>query len=200
MQRVAVIGLGPIGAACARVVLAESDMKLVALYDVDPAKHGMSADDFTDGQAEVAGDPLDIEQKKVPNVSATLEAALSADPDVAIVTASSRFDELAPMFHILLDHRVSIVSSCEQLAWPWYAHRELADRLDLAARDAGCVVLGTGANPGFVMDALPVMLATVVRRVARVRCTRRVDASVRRSALQKKIGATMAVNEFRGHA
>ena len=197
MQRIAVIGLGPIGAACARVVLAESDMKLVALYDIDPAKQGLSAQDVTEGQPETAQDPLDIEQKRVPHVSDSLEAALAARPDVAIVATTSCFDEVAPTIERLLDAAVHVVSPCEQLAWPWYAHRELADRIDLAARAAGCVVLGTGANPGFVMDALPVMLATVVRRVKRLHVLRRVDASVRRSALQKKIGATMGVNAFR---
>ncbi|NJL31556.1 MAG: hypothetical protein HC898_07965 [Phycisphaerales bacterium] len=89
-----------------------------------------------------------------------------------------------------------VVSSCEEMSWPWYRHPQLAGQIDAQARQAGKALLGTGINPGFVMDWLAVALSSAVRRVTMVRCTRRVDAALRRMPLQAKVGAMMTVDQF----
>ncbi len=58
-------------------------------------------------------------------------------------------------------------------------------------------LVGTGVNPGFVMDKLVLTLAAVSQRVEHAKALRIVDASKRRLPLQKKIGAGMSVEEFR---
>jgi len=90
-----------------------------------------------------------------------------------------------------------IVSTCEELAYPWRKHPELSARLDAAAKEEGVALVGTGVNPGFVMDKLVLTLSAVSQRVDSARATRVVDASKRRLPLQKKIGAGMAPEEFR---
>jgi 4-hydroxy-tetrahydrodipicolinate reductase len=96
----------------------------------------------------------------------------------------------------LLSRGVAVVSSCERLAWPWYRHPAAGREIDATAKAAGRAVLGTGVNPGFVMDALAVVLSSMVRRVTAVHCERRVDAGLRRQPLQAKVGATMTVEHF----
>ena len=56
--------------------------------------------------------------------------------------------------------------------------------------------MGTGVNPGFVMDALPIMLTGVCERVDAIRIDRVQDARVRRLPFQQKIGAGLTVAEF----
>src|SRR5690606_6194084 len=90
----------------------------------------------------------------------------------------------------------SVVSSCEEMVWPWYRHEALAHELDELAKAHKVTILGTGVNPGFVLDLLPVTLASMVRRVNAVRCERRVDAGLRRESLQAKIGATLTPAQF----
>jgi 4-hydroxy-tetrahydrodipicolinate reductase len=89
------------------------------------------------------------------------------------------------------------VSTCEELSYPFRTFPELAAKLDAAAKDWGVALVGTGVNPGFVMDKLVVTLAAVSQRVDHAKALRVVDASKRRLPLQKKIGAGMTVDEFR---
>ena len=90
-----------------------------------------------------------------------------------------------------------VVSTCEELAYPYRKHPDLAAQLDAAAKEEGVAIVGTGVNPGFVMDKLVLMLSAVAQRVDFARAVRIVDASKRRLPLQKKIGAGMTPEEFR---
>ena len=185
--RVILIGIGPIGFACARAVRADRAMDLVGLVDTDENKIGKTLDELggrTD--STVAG----------PKVTGDLGEALKTDADVAIITTSSQFDKVYPTIRKCIERGLAVVSSCEQMIWPWYRHASLADQLDAAAKHANCAVLGTGVNPGFVMDSLAVSLSTMVRRVDSIRCVRKVDASLRRGSLQMKIGATLKREQF----
>ena len=89
-----------------------------------------------------------------------------------------------------------VVSTCEELAYPWTAQPQLAAELDAAARRAGVTLLGTGVNPGYAMDALPLMLTAPCAAVRGVRVLRVVDAARRRGPLQRKVGAGLTPAEF----
>jgi 2,4-diaminopentanoate dehydrogenase len=96
----------------------------------------------------------------------------------------------------VLKHKVPVVSTTEELAYPWFSNKKLARRIDAAARKAKVAVLGTGVNPGFTMDALPITLTGVCERVDAIRVERIQDASVRRLPFQQKIGAGLTTEEF----
>jgi 4-hydroxy-tetrahydrodipicolinate reductase len=89
-----------------------------------------------------------------------------------------------------------VVSTCEELAYPWTTQPQLAAELDAAARRAGVTLLGTGVNPGYAMDALPLMLTAPCAAVRGVRVLRVVDAARRRGPLQRKVGAGLTPAEF----
>ena len=180
MSRVVVVGLGPIGIGAAKAVLADPGMKLVGLVDIDPAKVGKPL-------AELEGGPA---------VVGSLKQAAAGGADVAIVTTTSKLDRMAPTLREALGAGLHVVSSCEEMSWPRYRHAQLADQLDADARRADRALLGTGVNPGFGMDLLPVVLSSMVLEVKNVRVVRRVDASTRRRPLQQKVGATMDTAQF----
>src|SRR5438552_17395102 len=96
-----------------------------------------------------------------------------------------------------LEAEACVVSACEELSCPFRTHPELAAKLDTAAKEWGVALVGTGVNPGFVMDKLVVTLAAVAQRIEHAKALRVVDASKRRLPLQKKIGAGMTVGEVR---
>jgi 4-hydroxy-tetrahydrodipicolinate reductase len=153
-------------------------MKLAGLVDIDPAKVGRPV-------AEIPSGPV---------VVGSMRDAGGAD--VAIVTTTSKLDRMAPTLREALGLGMHVVSSCEEMSWPWYRHGGLSKELDAQAKRAGKGLLGTGVNPGFVMDLLPVVLSSMVLKVQRVRAVRRVDASTRRRPLQQKVGATMTREQF----
>src|SRR5438445_1190946 len=103
------------------------------------------------------------------------------------------------MDKLLMCHEAEscIVSTCEELSYPFRTHPELAAKLDKEAKDWGVALVGTGVNPGFVMDKLVITLAAVSQRIEHAKALRIVDASKRRLPLQQKIGAGLSVEEFR---
>jgi 4-hydroxy-tetrahydrodipicolinate reductase len=91
---------------------------------------------------------------------------------------------------------VNIVSTTEELAYPYHSHPQLAAEVDRVAKANGVTVLGTGVNPGFLMDSWVLFMTAVCQEVKRVKAIRIQDASSRRLPFQKKIGAGWTPEEF----
>lgn len=179
-------GLGPIGSAVARHVVARDGITLVGGVDIDPAKVGKDL-----GEVIGLGRPLGI------TVSATLGEALThTGADVVLHTTNSYFDLFKPQILEILAAGLSIVSTSEELSFPWLAHPDAAAEIDAAARRAGKTVLATGVNPGFLMDALPLNLTAICQRVDHIAVKRVINASTRRGPFQAKIGSGMTVDAF----
>ena len=184
--RVMLVGLGPIGAAIARQVIDRKGYQLVGAVDVDPNKTGRDA-----------GDVLELGRKLRLKVSSEIGKTIKATkPDVAVLCTSSALKSVVAQFEQVLKHRVPIVTTTEEAAYPSRANRRLAVRLDEAARKAKVAVLGTGVNPGFTMDALPIALTAVCERVDSIDVQRVQDARIRRLPFQQKIGAGMTTEQF----
>ncbi|MFN7140084.1 MAG: dihydrodipicolinate reductase, partial [Limisphaerales bacterium] len=185
--KIAQFGLGPIGIESLKLAATKSWVEIVGGVDIDPNKIGKSLTEITG----VAG----LENKKV---YATFEELAKADkPDVVLHTSVSRMKTAFPQLEPIVKAGVSVVSSCEELLFPQLKQPELAKQLDELCKKHGARVLGTGVNPGFVMDTLAVCLTGVCRSVERIEVDRVVNASLRRGPLQKKIGSGMEPDQFR---
>jgi 4-hydroxy-tetrahydrodipicolinate reductase len=180
------VGLGPIGNAVVRQCATRPGFKVVGAVDIDPAKAGKDL-------AEVVG----LEKKlRVPVATDIAKAIKATAPDVVLLCTSSSLARVMPQIEAVLKARKAIVSTTEELAYPAGRNRRLAKAIDAAARKAKVAVVGTGVNPGFTMDALPITLTAVSERVDRIRVDRIQDASVRRLPFQQKIGAGLTAEEF----
>jgi len=181
--RVIQFGLGPIGIGIAQVAL-EHGYQLVGAVDIDPQKAGRPLSQFVPGAAAVT-------------VERTIDPLLNAGADLVLHSTQSHMDQVMPQLIPLLDAGLNVISTCEELAYPWHHHPKEAALLDELARHRGGRLIGLGVNPGFVMDALPVMLTAPCRRVDRIVVERVVDAGQRREPLQRKVGVGMTVEAFR---
>jgi 4-hydroxy-tetrahydrodipicolinate reductase len=188
MIHTAVIGLGPIGLATAAAVAQSPGLVLTGLVDINPELQGLHLADLFP-QARMSS-------PAVPPLPAVVGLIEHAHADVLLLCTSSRLVDVAPTLRQAIARRCHLVSSCEEMSYPNYANADLADELDAAAKSAGVALLGTGVNPGFVMDLLPVVLASMTLGVQSVRVVRRVDAATRRQPLQAKVGATMTPAHF----
>jgi 4-hydroxy-tetrahydrodipicolinate reductase len=184
--RVMHVGLGPIGVAVARQVVARKGLQVVGAVDIDPRKVGRDV-----GEAIGIGRTLRI--KVTSDIGKTIKASR---PDVAVLCTSSSLAAVMAQFEEVLKHKIPIVTTTEEAAYPSPRNRRLARRLDEAARKAKVAVLGTGVNPGFTMDALPIALSAVCERVDSVEVWRVQDARIRRLPFQQKIGAGLTAQEF----
>jgi hypothetical protein len=184
--KVAQFGLGPIGLETLKLAANKPWAKIVGGIDINPAFIGKPL-------AKITGD------KKVgpAKVYRSLEELLQvAKPDVIFHTAVSKVSTAYPQIEPIVRRGISVVSSCEELLYPALREPKLAAQLDAACRAGGARVLGTGVNPGFVMDVLPVCLTGVCRDVQVVHVQRVVDATTRRGPLQRKIGSGWTPAEF----
>ncbi|MFQ5875493.1 MAG: dihydrodipicolinate reductase, partial [Dehalococcoidia bacterium] len=108
----------------------------------------------------------------------------------------SSLERAAPQIRQVLKHGVGVISTCEELAYPFYRHPQLSEEIDHFAQEHGATVLGTGVNPGFVMDKLVFTLMAACRRVEGVHVRREVNAALRREPLQRKVGAGLRRDQF----
>ena len=185
MIRVIQFGLGPIGCATARLVAERKGLRLVGGVDIDPAKIGRDL-------GEVAG----IGALGIP-VAATLEEALAREPaDAALHTTSSYFPQFADQVKELLRAGLDVVSTSEELSFPWHDNAEEAAVLHQVGVEAGRTIMGTGVNPGFLMDSLPLFLTSISQAVEHISVRRVVNASKRRGPFQAKIGSGMTPEAF----
>jgi 4-hydroxy-tetrahydrodipicolinate reductase len=125
-----------------------------------------------------------------------LTAALAAKPDVVLHSTLSSLERVRDQLAAIVRSGVNVVSTCEELAYPWEAHPAAAKELDALAKRHQVTVLGTGVNPGFCMDTFPIVMTGVCQRVEKIRVRRIQDASSRRLPFQKKIGAGCTPAEF----
>ncbi|HSD66896.1 MAG TPA: dihydrodipicolinate reductase, partial [Vicinamibacteria bacterium] len=184
--RVMIVGLGPIGAGVARQLVARKNFKIVSAVDIDPGKAGRDL-----------GEVVGLGKKTGVRVAADAAAGIrKTRPQVAVLCTSSALKKVWPQVEAVLRLRVPIVSTTEELAYPWFSNRPLARKIDAAAKKAKVAVVGTGVNPGFAMDALPITLTAICERVDAVRVDRIQDARIRRLPFQQKIGSGLTAAEF----
>ena len=179
-------GLGPIGAAIVKQVAARPGFKIVGAIDIDPAKVGRDVGDVVGLSKRIGAKVADDATK----------ALKSAKPDVVVLCTSSSIKTVLPQIETVLKAKVPIVSTTEELSYPGYTHIRQARLIHAMAKKAKVAVLGTGVNPGFTMDALPIALTAVCERVDRVVVQRVQDARIRRLPFQQKIGAGLTTEQF----
>jgi 4-hydroxy-tetrahydrodipicolinate reductase len=184
--RVLHFGLGPIGLSIVKQVSERAGLKIVGAVDIDPAKAGHDL-------GEVAG----LKKRLGVRVDKDAVRALKATkPNVVIHCTSSSLERVMPQLETILAAKAAIVSSTEELAYPFRVHPAQAKRLDALAKKSKVGLLATGVNPGFAMDALPIALSAVCERVDSVAVNRMQDARIRRLPFQQKIGAGLTPEQF----
>lgn len=177
-------GIGPIGRQIVEVAEARG-FEFIGAIDIDPDIVGTDV-----------GRIVGLERDLGVMVTDDAEAALASSPDVVFHSTGSAIETVVPQLESALAAGADVISTCEELAYPWYANESIASDLDACAREMGQTVLGTGINPGFAMDTFPLMGSAVCREVESIAVERVQDAATRRKPLQAKIGVGRSVEQF----
>ncbi|NOJ93217.1 dihydrodipicolinate reductase [Corallococcus coralloides] len=182
---VVVMGLGFIGQEIARAALSSPEVELMGAVDPQPSLVGRPL-----------GDVLGLAGPRF-KVADSLEKAVGRRKGVVVLHAtSSRLAQVMDQLLEALKLGLPVASTCEELAFPHLKYPELAEKLERAALKAGVAIVGTGVNPGFVLDRLVATAGQVCGPVRKVTASRVVDARTRREALQRKVGAGLTEEEF----
>ncbi len=182
--KVVQVGLGPIGVKVTQYLLQRRAFQILGAFDMDAEKVGRDI-------GELAGAaPLGVV------VADDFSRLAGCGAEVAVVTTASSLAACETPIRQAVQAGLNVVSTCEELAYPWITQPELSRRLDDDAKARGVSILGTGVNPGFMMDFLPVAMSGVCLDISKIQVSRIQDASVRRLPFQVKIGAGLSLDEF----
>ena len=180
-----VYGLGPIGLEILRGVFQNDPDSLIGVVDINPNLTGKDV-----------GTLLNIEKWGIEVVPHIQKVNSCFNRPVALHATGSNAERVWPQIKELLDHGYSVVSTCEQLSFPWRRYPSLSTEIDSYAKEKGLSVIGTGINPGFIMDTLAICFSTVMTSIRKISIRRTVDVSKRRIPLQQKVGIGMSKERF----
>jgi 4-hydroxy-tetrahydrodipicolinate reductase len=185
--KVLLFGVGAVGSMIARFLLHKEGVKIVGA--VDAAKDKVGKD---------LGDVLGLDKELGTRVTNDVDAVIrKTRPHIAVHATSSYLKKTYPQIASIVKHGVDVVSTCEELSHPFLTEPKLAKKLDALAKKNDATVLGTGINPGFLMDTLVIALTAPCEEVNEIHAVRVMNAATRRLPFQKKIGAGLTVDEFR---
>ena len=180
MTTILQIGFGPLGIQIAKYIAQKSTIRTLAIVDINPLYLGLNAKSIDSDL------PKNIE---IYNSVQSAIDALKIKPDVAIITTVSSLEKLIPQVEEVAKHAIPVISTCEELSHPWELQPELSSKLDKICKNYGIACLGTGINPGFLMDYLPSVFTSICKDIEHITVERIQDATPRRIPFQKKIGA-----------
>ncbi|MEW6055311.1 MAG: Gfo/Idh/MocA family oxidoreductase [Bdellovibrionota bacterium] len=184
--KVMVFGLGYIGRMVVEAIQNENPfwnrrLELVGAIDIVPESRQWA------------------EKKGVRPFQSVADLLAVQRPDVCVHTTASNISIVVAQLRELIEAKIPVVSSTEELFFPWVENPGIAEELDSLCRNNQIAIMGTGVNPGFVMDVLPAIALQAVHTVDQIRVERVVDASTRRPPLQRKIGAGLDEHTFRSY-
>ncbi len=184
MIRVAEWGTGMMGQGLLSYILDRpNDIDLCGVIVTNPAKNGMTV-------GELLGRPCDLA------MTTDFQSVLAQKPDVVCINTQSNLHEVDPQIVPAVEAGCNVICIAEKLAYPWASDPQRADRFDRLAREHGVTILGTGINPGFILDALVVMWSSVCLRVDRIEASRVNDLSPFGPTVMKGQGVGTTVEEF----
>jgi 4-hydroxy-tetrahydrodipicolinate reductase len=184
--RVILFGIGAIGIRIATFALQKEGLEVVGAVEIAKDKVGKDL-----------GAVLQIDKLVGVTVTDDPDALFSkVKADVVIHSTVSYLKLAYPQITKCVKAGVNVVSTCEELSYPYHKFPKLADEIDKLAKEHGVTVLGTGINPGYLMDTLPITLTGPCLDVKSVKVTRMMYSGNRRSSYQKKIGTGLTTEAF----
>jgi len=185
--RVVLYGIGAMGSFIAKEILRRKGIEIVGAIDAAEEKVGRDL-----------GDVINLNKRLGVTVSNDADSVLSkANVDVVVHATTSFLKNVYPQIKEIVEHGVNVVSTCEELSYPYVSDPKIAEEINKIAKEHNVTVLGTGINPGFLMDTLVIVLTGVCQDVKQIEVRRVMNASTRRIPFQKKIGAGLSVEEFK---
>lgn len=184
--RCVLFGCGVMGRRIAEALHDKSNIEIIGAVDTDQALGGTDL-------GELFESPKTIGVKIGPDPDPPLE---KSNAQIALIATTSHLDDVSPLILRSLDSGLNVVSTCEELSYPWHRNPELAQNIDRVSKENGVSVVGTGINPGYLMDTLPLFLTAPSLRVDRVEVVRVIDSAKRRVPFQRKIGTGLTTTRF----
>jgi hypothetical protein len=180
-------GLGAMGSGMAKLLLEKNDLQIVA-----------AVDGRADYVGKDLGDVLGIDHKLGVLVTNTPEDVLKKEKvDVVVIATTSWLKDQISDLRKILKAGINCISIAEEMADAQAQNPALANELDLLAKQNGVSIIGTGVNPGFVLDLLVVALTGGNHTVDRIEASRVNDLSPYGPTVMKSQGVGTTPEAFK---
>lgn len=191
MENVKVVlwGFGAMGSGMARVLLRRKGIEIVGVCDMHPERAGKSIFDILGVER---GDRKDIV------VNGNIEEVLTEKCcDICLCATDSFTKKAFPKLKFALEKKVNVISTAEEMSYPKAQNPEIAEELDRIAKENGVSILGTGINPGLIMDLLVVCLTGCMTDVEHIEAKRVNSLSPFGPAVMEEQGVGISVDDFK---
>jgi hypothetical protein len=183
--KVLLLGTGYMGRGIAKIIGEKQGMDIVAAVDANPQIIGKDL-------GQLMGLP-----KSNIEIEANLQAALeNHKPDVVVQATASRVSEAIEGILTSVEHGAFVISTAEEMSFPFKKQKELSQKIDAAAKRNNVAVMGTGINPGFVLDYLILALSSVCAHVESIIASRVNDLSPYGPAVLSTQGVGLSEEAF----
>ena len=185
--KVIIWGLGAMGAGMADLLLSKKGVDIVGVAGRE-GKVGKSMYEFLETKRGdrpdiIIGLPEDVIKEKAADV-----VLLCTDSFTA-----KGFDRLK----FCLEKKINVVSIAEEMSYPAAQQPELAKQLDQIAKANGVSVVGTGINPGLIMDMLVIIMTGCCWDIKHITSRRVNSLSPFGASVMKEQGIGITEEEFR---
>jgi len=183
--KVAIWGFGAMGQGMARMMLDKTGIEIAGICDLR-----------TDGKSmyEVLG--MKGSQPDITITSDIEKAFANKGADIALLATDSFTAKAFDKMETLMNKGVNVITIAEEMSWPAAQEPELTKKLDEIAKKNGVSVMGTGINPGLVMDYLAVVLSACMIDVKKVMCKRVNSLSPFGETVMHEQGVGISLAEF----
>jgi len=184
---VILVGLGPMGRIILNLIFKRKNLSLKGVVDIDPQLVGVNLRELVNVEG-----PVDI------TIEPDLDSILTREQaDVVIIATSSSLEKVSPIIKDAVKFGCNVISLCEELSYPFLKYPTISKELDVLAKNNNVTIVGTGINPGYLMDLLPIVITAPCQRVGSIKVTRMMNSGKRRESFQRKIGTGLSPEEFR---
>ncbi|RAO99481.1 dihydrodipicolinate reductase [Petrotoga sp. 9PW.55.5.1] len=185
MYRVAVWGFGAMGSGIARNILSKVNMKLVGVHDKRKEYIGKDV-----------GELLNIGNINIKVFDNPLKMIEETNPDLVVIATHSFISVVKDQIISVLKKNVNVITIAEEMSYPYYTDPYAANEIDHVAKRHSVTVLGTGVNPGFVLDTLIITLTGACLNVEKINASRINDLSPFGPTVMETQGVGTTPQEF----
>lgn len=186
--KVVIWGFGAMGSGMAKMLLNKKGVDIVGVCDRHETRVGKSM--FEVLGLEKGDRPEVIIKDKIEEVVYTGVA------DVVLCATDSFTRNAFPRLKYCLEQKINVISTAEEMAYPQAQEPDLAIELDKIARENGVSILGTGINPGLIMDLLVVILTGCMTDLSHVEAKRVNSLSPFGHTVMEEQGVGITMDEF----
>ncbi len=185
MYRVVVWGIGAMGSGIIKDLMKKKGIELVgAIETARKELNGKTLKSY-----------IGVENDVVISSNAS-ETISTLDPDIVIIATTSFVPDVFPMIKIAVENSANVITIAEEMSYPWIDYPEFSHRMDMLAKKHNVSILGTGINPGFVLDTLILSLTGTCLDIKKIKAQRINDLSPFGAEVMRTQGVGTSVEEF----